>query len=134
HRLIAVGLAGLAAVLAKDGQPMQVAWLFGAVEALRPMAGTPSHLKANSRAYEPAQRMARNQVGSRTFDETYQIGTRSALSEVLMLANEVTLRGGPLLTIPPEISGALTEREREVLMLLVRGASTRSVAAVLGIT
>lgn len=51
-----------------------------------------------------------------------------------MLANEVTLRGGPLLTIPPEISGALTEREREVLMLLVRGASTRSVSAVLGIT
>lgn len=133
-RLIAANLAGIATVLALDGQPMQTAWFWGAVDALRPMAGPPSYLKANLRAYERGRRIAQDQLGAKVLESTHRIGSRTALEEVLALASEISLRGGRALTIPTAVQQELTEREREVLELLVHGASTHSIGAVLGIT
>ena len=133
-RLIAASLAGVATLLASDDQGISSAWFWGAVDALRPITGYPSFLRVNLRAYDRARNMARESVRPTAYETAYHAGTDAPVAEALALAQEVALRGSSIHTVPSGVNDELTSRERDVLELLVRGASTRAIAATLGIT
>jgi DNA-binding CsgD family transcriptional regulator/tetratricopeptide (TPR) repeat protein len=133
-RLIAVSLAGLATLLASDEQGISSAWFWGALDALRPITGYPSFLRANLRAWDRARNVARESVRASAYETAYHAGANAPVAEALAIAQEVTLRGSSMHTVPPDLEEELTSRERDVLELLVQGASTRAIAATLGIT
>jgi len=134
RRLIAASLAGLATVLAHDGQATMSTYLWGAVDALLPLVGQPSFLKVDLRAFETGRTMARHALGNRQFEESRQTGEHASLDDVLELVGNIQLRLDEELEIPESIARRLTGRERDVLHHLVVGASNKSIGATLGIT
>ena len=133
RRLIAASLAGLATVLSRDGQYLKVAWLWGAVDSLRPVTGIPSFLKVNTRAYQKAREHARTKIGDAQYSSSYEAGTQASLDEVLRLARQASLKSEGAPVIPESMERELSGREAVVLRQLLLGASTRTIATTLGI-
>lgn len=134
RRLVAAGLAGLATVLAQDGQALSAAWLWGAVDALRPVTGIPSFLKVNIRAYQLARERARKELGDEQYAASYEAGSHASLDDILQLARRASLRSDATLAIPESVERQLSGREADVLRQLLLGLSTRTIATTLGIS
>jgi hypothetical protein len=83
--IAALGLEGLAAVAAAQGQPLLAARLFGAAEALREALGTP--LKPSERAgYDQATQATRGALGEDSFAAAWAEGRALPLDEAVTMA------------------------------------------------
>jgi predicted ATPase/DNA-binding CsgD family transcriptional regulator len=131
HRLIAVALAGIGAVLVRDGQPRLGTWLFGGVAALRPIAGQPSFLRTNEIAWSRARDTAREALGDRAFALARAAGTAASVDTLVATARRAT-RLGPD-PFPPARQ-PLTSQERSVLRMILQDITTKMMSDLLGIS
>jgi DNA-binding CsgD family transcriptional regulator len=131
HRLIAVALAGIATVLIRDDQHRLGSWFFGAVAALRPIAGKPSFLRTNETAWEQAREAARSALGQEPFARAWDAGARAPLDEVIAVARRATRLGpNPI----PSARQPLTRQERSVMRTVTQDLTTGMIAELLGIS
>ncbi len=131
HRLIAVALAGIATVITHDDQYHLGAWMFGGVAALRPIAGTPSFLRANEAAWQRAREAARSTLGAGAFSRAWGVGARAPLNVIVGIARNASLLGPD--PFPP-VDQRLTRQERSVLRMIIQDLTTTMIGELLGIT
>jgi predicted ATPase/DNA-binding CsgD family transcriptional regulator len=134
HRLVAAGLADIATVLAETNQAMLAGWIWGAVDVLRPAAGSPSPLTVNVAAYSRSRMIARRRLGAVGFANSVKRGAATSLNEVIEWARQAQLQHATSEHIPADADATLTTRERDVLNLLLKGASTEMISSSLGIS
>jgi ATP/maltotriose-dependent transcriptional regulator MalT len=127
---ISVGLADLAGVLAAQGQPERAAKLFGAAEALRDETGATMY-EAQRLAYEKDVERGAAQLEAGAWEAAWAEGRSMSLDDAFLLALEVLPPLAPGASLPPALHNDydLTEREREVLRLLVGGLTYGEIAA-----
>jgi predicted ATPase/DNA-binding CsgD family transcriptional regulator len=131
YRLLAVALSGIATLLAHTGPELIAAWIFGGVDAMRPVAGTPSYLRTNEIAWQEARATARATLGERAWDTAYRAGGDTGFDELLAVARDIAWLDTDAFA---EATQPITKQEGVVLNLIVRGLPTSTVASMLGIT
>jgi non-specific serine/threonine protein kinase len=137
RRALVSVLAGTAAVAAAAGQPERAARLFGAVESLREAVGMPAAaVFAPFRvAAERGTATARAALQGTAFAAAWTAGRALPLEQAVTEAAEIAAPpSGPVAVSPVAARCGLTERELEVLSLLVEGRSDREIAAALFIS
>jgi predicted ATPase/DNA-binding CsgD family transcriptional regulator len=126
----------IAAARAALGRPARAARLFGAAAAIRAACATPM-IPADQPRYSRAVDAARAMVGSAAFDAAWQSGAvlspGEAAAEALADTDE-SRTAASANDGAGAIRSPLTERERAVLRLLVRGYSDKEIGAELGLT
>ena len=128
------GLAGLAAI---QRQPVRAARLWGASEAVREAAGV--HLTALARSgtnYDDLLAATRARLGEAAFATEWAAGRamaqEAAIEYALGTEKEMPVAPNePPLGEPPD---ALTQREREVAILVARGLTNRQVSSELSVS
>ncbi|MGH2549507.1 MAG: tetratricopeptide repeat protein [Thermomicrobiales bacterium] len=136
---LAEGLAGVASVMLAQGKLDQAARLYGAAEAMRVQLGVAIDGWERP-AYDRRVAAVRQALPPAAFDVAWQAGAALSLealiAETLAIATENMADhsiGVPTgANSPPEI--ALTNRERDVLRLLVEGRTDREIADALSIS
>jgi non-specific serine/threonine protein kinase len=131
-RLMVRPLDGLAILAAEGGQADLAARLFGAAARLHELLGTP--LDPTLRPHhDRAVATARTRLGDDGFAAARAAGRALPLAAVVDEAARVESASSPIRPIDPATRHGLTQREREVLRLLVEGHSDREIAEALGI-
>jgi len=124
---ISVLLADIAGVWAAQGDPVRAARLFGVAEALRDKMQV-SMYAAQREAYHRDLERARAQLDEATWQAAWAEGRSMTLDQALSMALE-DLPPSPLTSpSPPQNPYDLTERELEVLRLLVAGLTYAQMA------
>jgi DNA-binding CsgD family transcriptional regulator/tetratricopeptide (TPR) repeat protein len=132
---IADALSGFAGVALAAGQPKRAARLLGAVDALCGAAGR--FQVAHHLQHKRALAAARNRLDPATFAAAWAAGRADPLAHAIAAAQALAAdsTGGNAAGTPSTAApGGLTPREREVLRLLVVGATNRDIAAALFIS
>jgi predicted ATPase/class 3 adenylate cyclase/DNA-binding CsgD family transcriptional regulator len=128
-------LAGLAGVLASQGELVWAARLWGAAEALRDTMGTP--IAPVYRAdYERSVVAARDQLGEQAFTTAWAEGRNMTPEQAIASQGQVTLpqpipaapSSTPQAQSPTTSPGGLSVRELEVLRLLATGLTDAQIA------
>jgi predicted ATPase/DNA-binding CsgD family transcriptional regulator len=131
---IACCVKSLGAVAAIAGNAEQGTRLFGAAEAMRERFGYAEQPTAELLRLEQAVAPARDHMSADAFAAAWSAGREmpldEAIAEALEVARKVTLEQPPA----PEAPTGLTQRELEVLRLLVEGLSDKEIAEALGMS
>jgi predicted ATPase/DNA-binding CsgD family transcriptional regulator/Tfp pilus assembly protein PilF len=132
---IAVGLEGVAVLVAAQGEPVRAIWCMSAAQALREAIGTP--LPSVFQAlHEFTIASAHTQLGEQAFDVAWTEGRTMTPEQALAARGAVTMPttapAGPS-TVPPvpkapAYPDGLTAREVEVLRLVAQGLTNEQVA------
>jgi DNA-binding CsgD family transcriptional regulator len=141
-RMVASALVGLATIASQRGWHDRVACLLGAADAQRERLGSPLVSVPLDRAeHERVARFSRDALGDEAFDAAWTIGNAWSLSEAVAQALVPFDERPSLNAYDAQAAAAaaamvlgFTERERDVLPLLVAGVSDREIALTLGIT
>jgi DNA-binding NarL/FixJ family response regulator len=130
ERFLLGALAGLAGVALALGQPERAARLLSAVEATRAMSGLGriSHAAHTERITAEARATLAEPAFTTAWDEGRARPFADALADALAIASSA---GEPPQPVPREATSGLTQRELDVLRLLVEGSSDRQIAAAL---
>jgi non-specific serine/threonine protein kinase len=132
QRLMVRPLDGLAIAAAEGGQADLSARLFGAAARLHELLGTP--LDPTLRPHhDRAVAAARTRLGEDGFAADWAAGGALPLAAVVDEAARVESAPSPVRPLDLAARVGLTQREQEVLRLLVEGHSDREIAAALGI-
>jgi len=132
---ISTCLEGLADIVARQGEPLWAARLWGAAEALRETIGTPLPPVARD-TYERSVAAARTQLGEKSFAAAWAEGRSMTPEQALAAQGPVTILT-PTSAEPPSTQPAkpvitypdgLTTREVEVLHLLAQGLTDVQIA------
>lgn len=133
-------LERLGEVMVAQNQPLRAVELWGTAQAIRDAIGAPIP-PIEWVPYEHAVEQAKIMLDQAEFQATWNAGYTSPLEQVL--ADQSKLKRSPALrrtsrspgntsrarnTTPPSLTESLTERERDVLRLLMSGASNREIA------
>jgi ATP/maltotriose-dependent transcriptional regulator MalT len=129
---IALGLEGLAAVVAAQGEPVRAVWLISTSQALREAIGV--SLPSLSQAmHEFTITSVRTHLGEQAFNAAWTQGQTMTPEHVLLC--QEPMPGPPLTTLspasvapPPPPHAGLTPRERDVLRLLAQGLTSAQIA------
>jgi len=124
----ALGLRGLAMVIASQGHALWAARLAGAAASIQQTIGAPVTPPMVEAVIERFLLQARLQVGEETFLQAYAEGCAMQPAQAL-IANDAQLRQ-PAVSTPKEAVAhtALTTREIEVLRLLALGLTSPQIA------
>jgi DNA-binding CsgD family transcriptional regulator len=128
---MASGLAGLATIAAAR-EPVRAARLLGAAAALRELSGVsgwPTEAARDERAVTTASAI----LGAAVFEREVAAGRAMSPAEALAEAEAVAIEQPVALPLA-DARGSLTERELEVLLLLVAGRSDREIGEALFIS
>ncbi|CAA9562570.1 MAG: hypothetical protein AVDCRST_MAG19-1945 [uncultured Thermomicrobiales bacterium] len=125
QRAIAAALEGMACAVADAGRPLAAARWFGAAERLREATGIADLLPFNRAARERGMTVSRAAIGEAAFVAGWATGRALPLAEAIA---EVLQSSTAPATAPRP---SLTQREAEVLRLIVAGQSNRAIAAAL---
>lgn len=127
----------IGAARAPLGEPERAARLFGAAAAIRAAHATPM-IPADRPRYEQAVAATRATMGPAAFDASWNAGSvlspGEAATEALADMDESRTAAPGADDGVGAIRSPLTERERAVLQLLVRGDSDKEIGAELGLT
>jgi predicted ATPase/DNA-binding CsgD family transcriptional regulator len=119
-----------------SGQPEAAARLLGAIAALRAAAEMPAP-RMNQTEDERTLAAIRAALGEAAFEEAWQAGAdlplEAAIAEADALLEAVVEEPEPSASITTAACNGLTQRELEVLRLLVEGLSDKEIAEALGI-
>ncbi len=133
-------LERLGEVMVAQNQPLRAAELWGAAQAVRDAMGAPIP-PIEFAPYKQALEQVKMLLDQPTFQATWNAGYTTPLEQVL--ADQSKLKRSPAqrkasrssghtsrarTTTPPALIESLTKREREVLRLLMNGASNREIA------
>lgn len=131
-------LEGLAELAASRDEPGRAARLFGASEALLETVGSPLYAHARDRSlYERAVAEVCAAVGEAAFEAARSEGRQMTFERAVeyALGEEETLTpAAPEEPTPGGPSDALTDREREVAILIARGLTDRQISSELSIS
>jgi predicted ATPase/DNA-binding CsgD family transcriptional regulator len=123
-------VAGLAGVALALGQPERAVRLLGAVEAAGKMSGVGrfTHAAHTERITAEARTVLPEPVFVAAWDEGRHLSVADAVAEARALASSA---GEPPQPVPREAASGLTQRELDVLRLLVEGHSDREIGEAL---
>ena len=129
-RLLLGAVAGLAGVALALGQPERAVRLLGAVEATRATSGIGriSHAAHTARILTEARTSLSEPVFVAAWEEGRALSFADALADALALASSAGELPPP---VPCEAASGLTQRELDVLRLLVEGHSDREIGEAL---
>jgi len=130
ERLLLGAVAGLAGVALARGHPERAARLLSAVEAEGETSGVGriAHAAHTERITAEARAALAEPAFAAAWDEGRQLPFADAVTDALALASSA---GEPPQPVPREAASGLTQRELDVLRLLVEGSSDREIAEVL---
>ena len=136
-------LEGLARLGAETGHAERAARLFGAAAAARDAVGAPSS-PSEAAYFAPSLSALRNALGAAGLAAAWAAGRalpwREAIAEAVALAagtSPPSPEAGPIATVggpSPADDPCITQREREVLRLVVEGLSDKEIGAALAIS
>ncbi len=130
---LASPVLGIAAVVGAD-DPHNAALLIGAAKELRGRGGTvgwATEMERDQRASDLLVAL----IGQEAYDDAIEAGARLSISDVVDVATDAAARWqGPSDSTGHELSVMLSEREREVLRLIVTGLSDREIGDTLFIS
>ena len=130
-------LDAAAAIAVRLGQPGLAVRVFAAAEAVRTAFTVPLNfrLEAHDHSFEQALTTAREALGAEGFTAAWMAGAALTLEEAVAEATALVRQpSSPAPGVNASGGGRLTERQREILRLLVDGSSDKEIAAALGIT
>ncbi|CAN5613868.1 hypothetical protein BH09CHL1_BH09CHL1_27210 [soil metagenome] len=136
---LAEGVAGVASVMSAQGKIEQAARLYGAAEAMRTQLGVAIDVWELP-SYERRLAAVRQVLPATTFDAAWQEGAslslEAVIAETLASASEniVERHSGGSPSANSSLAISLTNRERDVLRLLVEGRTDREIAEALSIS
>ena len=126
-RVVADALLGVAVAAAARGQPERAGRLLGAEEALRERFG--GGVYATDRpAYDRALTAARVALGEQRLRAAWSAGRELSLQSAIAEAQTEDAESAPDVEQAVGAGGGLSQREREVLLLLSAGHSNRTIA------
>jgi non-specific serine/threonine protein kinase len=130
------GLEAAAAVLARLGQSaLAVRFIAAADTARSEMKTPPGHrLEAHDYSFEQTLAAAQEALGAETFTAAWTAGAALSLEEALAEVADFARQTSAPEFAAPTGDESLTERQREILRLLVDGLSDKEIATALGIT
>jgi excisionase family DNA binding protein len=131
QRLVAESLAGIASAAAAWGRDREALLLFGAAGAFRERTGYGMLLPADAATADRTMQDLRARGGARVIEATLAEGHALSLAEAKEVAALVAPPAGGARAPGVISSVALTEREREVLRLLVARSTDREIAEAL---
>ena len=124
-------LEGFASLAVAEGQPQLAAQFFSAAERLRKELGFPA-APSDVEAYRQLKDTIRTSLDAGTFADAWQAGQVMALEDVIERAlDEPQLVNDEQSPLPLSL---LSERETEVLRLVVDGMTNQEIAATLFIS
>jgi predicted ATPase/DNA-binding CsgD family transcriptional regulator len=130
ERIVIGAVAGLAGVALALGQPQRAVRLLGAVEAEGEISsvGRIAHAAHTERITAEARTVLAEPAFAAAWDEGRELLFTDAVTDALALASSA---GEPRPSLPREAASGLTQRELDVLRLLVEGHSDREIAEAL---
>jgi DNA-binding CsgD family transcriptional regulator len=128
RRFLLQTLCGLASIAAEDRQHDQATMLLGAADRRWDAVGLPLSPTIHA-GHEHVHAQVRAVLGAETFATLYSAGQRLRLDEAVALALTISVPDPPLGPSPPAI--IFTDRQVEVLRLLIAGRSDGEIAAAL---
>jgi non-specific serine/threonine protein kinase len=133
HPGLVEALSGIATIAVAQAQPVRAAKLFGAAAAIREAIGLPAWLPERT-LYDHALDRLRGALSESALAAAWAAGRTLTLAQTVAEALDLGGSGTSAPAVSRRPSHGLTQRERDVLRLLVEGHSNKEIGAALSLS